>query len=195
MFGRSLQHRCRMVAFRATSWISLALFAATAVGIPLPVFEGTQAGVRFPCQGHRCGCRSLEQCWQKCCCFSRNEQLAWARRNRVSVPGYMLADHNDHHDYDSKMHDGCSTTPPCCAKRHSNGTNDSQGNTWGLVLTSRVQDCHGGTNVWSVVGASLPPPVHVAWTSNLACIDRLTGCSEAPAGLPLEPTTPPPRRA
>lgn len=45
----------------------------------------------FPCQNRPCGCRSAEQCWKKCCCFSNSQKIAWAKANSVKVPDYVVA--------------------------------------------------------------------------------------------------------
>ncbi len=45
----------------------------------------------FPCQNRPCGCRSAEQCWKKCCCFSDTQKVAWAKANKVKVPEFVLA--------------------------------------------------------------------------------------------------------
>jgi hypothetical protein len=34
----------------------------------------------FPCRGHRCGCRSAQQCKTRCCCYTAVERAAWALR-------------------------------------------------------------------------------------------------------------------
>jgi len=43
----------------------------------------------FPCQHCRCGCRSAEQCWTSCCCFTLRERLAWAKKNKVTPPAFV----------------------------------------------------------------------------------------------------------
>ncbi|HWL06881.1 MAG TPA: hypothetical protein VNQ76_00550 [Planctomicrobium sp.] len=76
--------------------VSLALlFSVCLTLVPLPVgFSGN--GVEkdrsqpFPCQDRPCGCRSANQCWQKCCCFTNEQKLAWAERNGVKVPAIVL---------------------------------------------------------------------------------------------------------
>lgn len=45
----------------------------------------------FPCQNRPCGCRSASQCWEKCCCFSDEQKVAWAKANHVKVPEFVLA--------------------------------------------------------------------------------------------------------
>ena len=45
----------------------------------------------FPCQDRACGCRSAAQCWQKCCCFTNSEKVAWARKKKISLPKFVVA--------------------------------------------------------------------------------------------------------
>lgn len=44
----------------------------------------------FPCQNRPCGCLSAEQCWRECCCFTNAQKVAWARKNRVTPPQYVV---------------------------------------------------------------------------------------------------------
>jgi len=65
-------------------------------GIPVPfVIDQADAGegatTPYPCQAHRCGCRSAEQCWKACCCMSDLEKRMWAERNGVALPDYLLS--------------------------------------------------------------------------------------------------------
>lgn len=68
-----------------------------AMVLPLPVTMLQQEPAEkessepFPCQNRPCGCRSAEQCWKKCCCFSNTQKIAWAKSNGVKVPDYVLA--------------------------------------------------------------------------------------------------------
>ena len=52
---------------------------------PWPISSAVPGGP-FPCQGHRCGCVSAEQCWGHCCCFTPEQRLAWAAANRSIRP-------------------------------------------------------------------------------------------------------------
>ena len=42
----------------------------------------------FPCQSCACGCRTAEQCWTNCCCFTPAERFSWAEKNGVTPPWY-----------------------------------------------------------------------------------------------------------
>jgi hypothetical protein len=68
---------------------------------PIPIIEvgsvfGDRAGsgkdtsVPFPCMLKSCGCRNAEDCWRGCCCFTNTQKLAWATKNNVDVPAYVV---------------------------------------------------------------------------------------------------------
>lgn len=42
--------------------------------------------VPFPCQNRPCGCRSADTCLKKCCCFTADQKVAWAKMH-----GHMAA--------------------------------------------------------------------------------------------------------
>lgn len=70
--------------------IMLLLATVIAGHLPIPVLpavnrNGKDRSQPFPCQDRPCGCRSAEQCKKKCCCFSKDQKVAWARRNGVKV--------------------------------------------------------------------------------------------------------------
>lgn len=72
---------------RLLGWLSLMVYFAATFGLPLPALPATGP---FPCQSHGCGCRSAEQCWRSCCCYSMEEKLAWARNKGVEPPDYVV---------------------------------------------------------------------------------------------------------
>ena len=75
----------------------LALLCLAAILLPLPLSpiaqtnSGKDTSQPFPCQNRPCGCRSAEQCWKKCCCFTNSQKVAWAKANGVDLPDYVLA--------------------------------------------------------------------------------------------------------
>ena len=75
----------------------LALLCLAAILLPLPIASvaqidpGKDTSQPFPCQNRPCGCRSAEQCWKKCCCFTNSQKVAWAKMNGVELPNYVLA--------------------------------------------------------------------------------------------------------
>jgi len=69
--------------------------------LPIPIFQtgrravdsagsGKDTSVPFPCMMKSCGCRNAEDCWRGCCCFANTQKLAWARKNAVEVPAYVV---------------------------------------------------------------------------------------------------------
>lgn len=69
---------------RSGWWLlSLLLLAWMVWRIPaVPVSKDTSRP--FPCMHRRCGCRSAEQCLQRCCCFSAAQRSAWFRAQRIA---------------------------------------------------------------------------------------------------------------
>jgi hypothetical protein len=62
--------------------------------VPLPA--GLGLGVTkdlskpFPCQYRACGCRSADQCWKQCCCFTNSQKVAWAKAEEIALPDFVL---------------------------------------------------------------------------------------------------------
>lgn len=61
------------------------------LGVPLPDFAPKFVDERFPCEKCACGCRSAAHCWDKCCCFTDQEKLDWAKKNQVQPPQFLVA--------------------------------------------------------------------------------------------------------
>jgi hypothetical protein len=87
---RSLRRRligpdCRR---RLCAGVTLAAYLTAALGVPLPAATAKDVSAPFPCQDHPCGCRTAEQCWTNCCCFTPEQRWAWARQRAVRPPDY-----------------------------------------------------------------------------------------------------------
>jgi hypothetical protein len=73
------------------------LLAWCALLFPLPIAPLAQTTLEkdqsepFPCQNRPCGCRSAEECWKKCCCFTDTQKVAWAKVNKVKLPDFVFA--------------------------------------------------------------------------------------------------------
>ncbi len=82
----------RLMMRRLLGLIVLLPFVAVSFPVPLPrePIAGKDRSQPFPCQDRPCGCRSAKQCWQKCCCFTIAQKVAWAKQNRVAVPEEVL---------------------------------------------------------------------------------------------------------
>ena len=99
----------------------LALLCLAAILFPLliaPVAQidpGKDTSQPFPCQNRPCGCRSAEQCWKKCCCFTNSQKVAWAKANGVDLPDYVLV---------AAKNETATTKKPCalCLKDDARNT-------------------------------------------------------------------------
>jgi hypothetical protein len=78
----------RSLPRRLCAGLTLLAYLATALGLPLPAAGRPKDGEPFPCQDHPCGCRTAEQCWRGCCCFTPEQRLAWAKANNIEPPAY-----------------------------------------------------------------------------------------------------------
>ncbi len=88
---RYFQQRFSIVAKRLITTAALAGFLGGLIGVPMPKFQANKDRSRpFPCQDHRCGCISAEQCWRSCCCFTNIQKLAWAEQHGVTPPEYVF---------------------------------------------------------------------------------------------------------
>lgn len=82
-------HPLSLHRLQCLKWLVLATFLLGL--LPSPVWQMALDGIEdFPCRGHRCGCRSAQQCKTRCCCYTAVERAAWAARKGRS-PKYLLA--------------------------------------------------------------------------------------------------------
>jgi hypothetical protein len=76
----------RAVRRRLIPSLTLVAYLGAAIGFPVSPLPAKQGGQPFPCQNHQCGCRSAEECWRHCCCFTAEQRWAWAREHHVEPP-------------------------------------------------------------------------------------------------------------
>lgn len=97
MAGKSSMKSSRLKKVRSNGrsrLISLAVLVglcASFFPLPLSWHSATEKDLSapFPCQDRPCGCKSAEQCWKQCCCFTNSQKLAWAKANHVAAPSYV----------------------------------------------------------------------------------------------------------
>lgn len=112
-------HRCDLRGRRAVVMAALCAYLLTMLGMPVyPVTVPAVAsgGEPFPCQHHRCGCSSLEQCRDRCCCHSPSQRLAWARQQGVEEQWRAaLADQLAEEAAQAQvLRDQATVLPSCC---------------------------------------------------------------------------------
>lgn len=90
LIGSSVAFRKRRQ--RLISWTLLSAIVLLVLGIPLPSSPVSKSTSEpFPCQHCACSCQSAARCWDKCCCHTDSEKLAWAARNGVQPPAFLVA--------------------------------------------------------------------------------------------------------
>lgn len=206
---------------RLVAGFSLANYLLLLIGIPLPTPVSKDSSRPYPCQHHRCGCASADQCWRHCCCFTREQKLAWARENGVSPPEEFLADHHDEDHHDAEEHDNhehlavavethscCETktcvtntgTHGCCShdaaaahtvKRDSSESDDHDNS----VIGMRALGCKGIPAVWLALTAVVPLMPSSVTLADATPGEWLCVADAIPFGTALVPEPPPPRFA
>jgi len=170
-------------------WPTLVCFVLIAGGVPLPEAPTFGQGGAYPCQGHRCGCSSAEQCWKSCCCFSTSQKLAWAKRHNVTPPAIALAQARLQ---PAKAQSCCAAkaspaSASCCtASPASPGTSD-----WSLALEKAK--CRGAATQWLTLGAALPAPELMVTDEEVPTVDRWSIVDEWTLSCADRPEAPPPR--
>ena len=81
-------------ARRLTAAVTLA--AVLLCQLPPPAVGTTVNGAKdrtapFPCLDRPCGCATAAGCWERCCCFTHAQKLAWADANGVTAPANYAA--------------------------------------------------------------------------------------------------------
>jgi len=179
---------CRLISLALVCAVSCAL-------VPLPLGKRVEKDLSepFPCQHRACGCRSASQCWKKCCCFSNAQKVAWAKRHRVEVPGFVVAAA----EREKLPQDGKSTR--CCkhSPSHSPGKSaepaQRDGKRQVTVIMLLAQQCQGQSWFWSALPWSVMPSVEAIRFAPQPTVETLALTSERTTSVCDAPPLPPPR--
>jgi len=194
---------------RLCGLIVLLGMCASNVPLPQPSVKPTDKdrSQPFPCQDRPCGCRSADQCWKKCCCFTNTQKLAWAKANRVAAPDYVFMAAAD----ESKS---ASCRKACCTKELSHGTRVTNAacdgrpqsvdktlkgppktpGTAKYVIGILAEQCKGQSTYWnSLPWAVVSDVVAVTMCHHVA--DLEVGIAPVPIAITHQPPTPPPRQS
>ena len=201
--------------YRWLSCLSVA-FVLCAVLLPMPVSLRPSDGVEknlsqpFPCQNRPCGCRSAEQCWKQCCCFTNSQKVAWAKTNGVSLPDYVVA---------AAEKETATVKKPCalCSKTKENGStakcdefitaarNEQQiatpqipkvtahTKTSKWVLTVYASECQGQPSFSMCFPTTIVPARVVPVTNSVEITEIVREISERLSPTTLRPPLPPPK--
>jgi hypothetical protein len=152
---------------RLTAGLALVAYLVVAAGVPVPAFPRKDTSVPFPCQDLACGCRSAEQCWRHCCCFTAAEHWAWARARGIEPPPYATKPSPADEQLEGPTvcchceHAGKS----CCSGQHAaNHGRAAPGAGWHWTTGADVLRCRGLSTLWVTTGAALPPEPPLAWS-------------------------------
>lgn len=112
---------------------------------PIPTYHASpsqsakDAAIPFPCQHRVCGCKSAQQCWKQCCCFTNREKVAWAAAHRVELPDFVV---------DAANREPQATVKPvvCCLRK---SVSEPESDT--PVFAVEAAKCHGDYWTWAVV--------------------------------------------
>ncbi|HQR07983.1 MAG TPA: hypothetical protein PLN21_14240 [Gemmatales bacterium] len=174
------------------------------VGIPIPHSRQKDKSVAYPCMDHACGCMNAEQCWRGCCCYTREEKLAWAKENGVTPPAFVLAQseeepksccsaHKACHESSSCCEGGKKTATKTCCKSHAEEQVDEEVHfTW--LVTMQAMKCHGQDG-WSLLTSVIVVDVpDVVEKYEAPSLPEVIPCDDETAfSLNADPALPPPR--
>jgi len=181
-------------------WLVLVAFGVSAVGLPMPTLVLNTTGAAYPCAAHGCGCHSAENCWRNCCCHTPAQRLAWAKRNKVTVPAEWLpAPTVATATAPTSAKRSCCQQRSCCEERNAQTSapeaNPAPSETLVWYSTIAASQCQGLGNLWAVVGASLPPPIQISWAAEWPLVTQAATLYQVASGEPAQPPIPPPRGA
>jgi len=182
----------------------LVLVSFCASFVPLPVSPSStiekDQSAAFPCQNRPCGCRSAEQCWKGCCCFSNREKLAWAKANHVTPPAYVIAAAEKESAEPVCQSGGCcaaKVTASCCAHEKQVESDKAEsaseeGASHPFVIGAFMQKCQGQGLFWNSLPWAILPDWNVEITIS-SPVEWLSSDSHKAPSCPVEPPEPPPR--
>ena len=170
---------------------------------PLPFVSMPAKGAKdlskpFPCQDRPCGCLSAAQCKKKCCCFSADQKVAWAKKNHRPISDVLDIAAERQPPQIVRNSSCCETKVsarqdrPACLTKIANRSS-SGGNRVSVVIAALAQQCHG------IAVTAFGQPIYILTAPACTiCSISLNGERVAPwiPGLiqpESEPPVPPPR--
>lgn len=196
----TLRRRFASLARRVTAFSALTGFLIGITGVPVLRFTspGKDRSTPFPCQDHKCGCASAEQCWRSCCCFTNREKLTWANKHGVTPPAFVLAAAEREQPVAKccsakQVANCCQSKSSCCDHDSNKRKVDAPRITFDFVSAIQARKCHGQAEQWMALGAVTMPPAKIA----LVIETRMCGLASVViptlTGVSSSPETPPPR--
>lgn len=200
-----LQTIRRPLQRRLCGLIMLIGVCASVVPLPLSSPQPTDKDKSrpFPCQNRPCGCRTAEQCWKKCCCFSNAQKLAWAKANHVVAPEHVHVAAAQETKSPPPHKSACakkSKEESCCQSATSKNTSATpttqkrvETKCAEYVIGVLAEQCRGQSSFWnSLPWAVMPDELSLSFCCLIAT-DRPLWAPSYPM-ITDKPPTPPPRR-
>lgn len=191
---RTLLGPIEMVVFRRvnlqriTSFVLLVGYCASHVPLPVSSLADKSSALPFPCQHHSCGCRTAEQCWRQCCCFTQAQKIAWANAHQVTPPKLVATSD------ESPRRACCDAKAKAKAKEKEKGkqtpADDAKATTYVVMIQS--QQCQGKHTVWKFTSWVTLPTPRASWQTN-SRVDVVTEFSPPAVRRSYPPPVPPPR--
>lgn len=164
--------------------------------IPLPAGRRSPKDLSqpFPCQAQACGCRSADQCWKKCCCFTNSQKVAWAKAHKVQLPAAVVASAKRERLQEKLRAAKCclSTKQKIVTKAPAGSEAKEQAATI-YVIAALVQQCQGQPWFWSTLPWAIIPPVDQCDGNSPTVGARLALNSATSMAYCHRPPVPPPR--
>ncbi len=223
MLWPARNHPWKLRAHRLCAVVALLSYLATISGLPLPSGQGKDRSKPFPCQDHPCGCRTAEECWRHCCCFTPEAKWIWAQVHHVEPPsyaevappkGWQTVRLRDQAECGGTACRSCSVAPEkpaagtatsCCAPRSSPAScthtptrscDKQQPPRKGELRWTHgisLLRCQGLSTLWVSAGAVLTPPPGPTWNAPTNLSGIVSDRDASPVTIPHTPLPPPPR--
>ncbi len=156
--GRKTKARLRRTA---VALLLVGNHVVLALGLPLPLPAARSplsASEFFPCMNCSCGCRTAEQCWRHCCCYSMTQKLAWAKAHGVEPPAFV----REAAEKEAQLAAASSPQEPkkCCPCCKKAAATPQQAAPQGKLVFVKALECqgHGAAGLLAGLPALLPKP-------------------------------------
>lgn len=203
---------------RVISWLLLAVCMCATSGVmlvpPLQLPHGKSTGERFPCESCLCGCTSAAHCWDRCCCHTDAEKIAWAEDHGVVPPAFLI-ERVTRVSLIATSQDNASCGSCCRAKgglaqvesgqpgtsvgreldgkdKDVDGKDVESGSTVRLVSFIKMAECRGLSHFWNLLMDSYVGEFQPACIFALSWTAFSSLSNETPIGSPDAPDPPVP---
>jgi hypothetical protein len=168
--SRKLLAGLRDHARQALACAMLLSFLLANFGYPVWTPVIGKGNIPFPCQFSQCGCKTLEQCRQGCCCHTKQEKFVWAVERGIDPDRVALLTPEEKFRFaaatsakPAKKSTCCqsATKASCCDAKREPAIEESEELRW--VLSIAARKCHGNGVDWIQADFLAAPPRPVSF--------------------------------